>query len=237
MEVIPAIDLKGGKCVRLYQGDYRQETVFSDDPLGMALHWSSSGASRLHLVDLDGAAKGEPRHWLVIAEIAKAINIPVQVGGGIRRMETIERLLGSGVDRVILGTAAIEDPELIKEVCHRFGEAIVVGVDARDGYVATHGWKRKTRFTAIELIQGMTSLGAKRFIYTDISRDGTLSQPNFEVIAELISTTKLPIIASGGIASISHLVRLKQLGAEGAIIGRALYTGDIRLEEALAALR
>jgi phosphoribosylformimino-5-aminoimidazole carboxamide ribotide isomerase len=237
MEVIPAIDLKGGKCVRLYQGDYRQETVFSDDPLGMALHWSSSGASRLHLVDLDGAAKGEPRHWLVIAEIAKAINIPVQVGGGIRRMETIERLLGSGVDRVILGTAAIEDPELIKEACHRFGEAIVVGVDARDGYVATHGWKRKTRFTAIELIQGMTSLGAKRFIYTDISRDGTLSQPNFEVIAELISTTKLPIIASGGIASISHLVRLKQLGAEGAIIGRALYTGDIRLEEALAALR
>lgn len=237
MEVIPAIDLKGGKCVRLYQGDYRQETVFSDDPLGMALHWSSSGASRLHLVDLDGAAKGEPRHWLVIAEIAKAINIPVQVGGGIRRMETIERLLGSGVDRVILGTAAIEDPELIKEACHRFGEAIVVGVDARDGYVATHGWKRKTRFTAIELIQGMTSLGAKRFVYTDISRDGTLSQPNFEVIAELISTTKLPIIASGGIASISHLVRLKQLGAEGAIIGRALYTGDIRLEEALAALR
>jgi len=237
MEVIPAIDLKGGKCVRLYQGDYRQETVFSDDPLGMALHWSSSGASRLHLIDLDGAAKGEPRHWLVIAEIAKAINIPVQVGGGIRRMETIERLLGSGVDRVILGTAAIEDPELIKEACHRFGEAIVVGVDARDGYVATHGWKRKTRFTAIELIQGMTSLGAKRFIYTDISRDGTLSQPNFEVIAELISTTKLPIIASGGIASISHLVRLKQLGAEGAIIGRALYTGDIRLEEALAALR
>jgi len=237
MEVIPAIDLKGGKCVRLYQGDYRQETVFSDDPLGMALHWSSSGASRLHLVDLDGAAKGEPRHWLVIAEIAKAINIPVQVGGGIRRMETIERLLGSGVDRVILGTAAIEDPELIKEVCHRFGEAIVVGVDARDGYVATHGWKRKTRFTAIKLIQGMTLLGAKRFIYTDISRDGTLSQPNFEAIAELISMTKLPIIASGGIASISHLVRLKQLGAEGAIIGRALYTGDIRLEEALAALR
>ena len=237
MEVIPAIDLKGGKCVRLYQGDYRQETVFSDNPLGMALHWSSSGAPRLHLVDLDGAAKGEPRHWPVIAEIAKVINIPIQVGGGIRHMETIERLLGSGVDRVILGTAAIEDPELIKEACHRFGEAIVIGVDARDGYVATHGWKRETRFTAIELIQGMTLLGAKRFIYTDISRDGTLSQPNFEVIAELISTTKLPIIASGGIASISHLVRLKQLGAEGAIVGRALYTGDVRLEEALAALR
>jgi phosphoribosylformimino-5-aminoimidazole carboxamide ribotide isomerase len=237
MEVIPSIDLKGGKCVRLYQGDYRQETVFSDDPLGMALHWSSSGAPRLHLVDLDGAAKGEPHHWPVIAEIAKVINIPIQVGGGIRHMETIERLLGGGVDRVILGTAAIEDPELIKEACHRFGEAIVVGVDARDGYVATHGWKRETRFTAIKLIQEMTLLGAKRFIYTDISRDGTLSQPNFEVIAELISTTKLPIIASGGIASIGHLVRLKQLGAEGAIIGRALYTGDIRLEEALAALR
>ena len=237
MEVIPAIDLKGGKCVRLYQGDYRQETVFSDDPLGMALHWSSSGASRLHLVDLDGAAKGEPRHWPVIAEIAKAINIPVQVGGGIRRRETIETLLGGGVDRVILGTAAAEDPELIKEACRRFGEAIVIGIDARDGYVATHGWKRETRFTAIKLVQGMTALGAKRFIYTDISRDGTLSQPNFEAIAELLSTTKLPIVASGGIASISHLVRLKQLGAEGAIVGRALYTGDVRLEEALAALR
>jgi phosphoribosylformimino-5-aminoimidazole carboxamide ribotide isomerase len=237
MEIIPAIDLKGGKCVRLYQGDYRQETVFSHDPVGVALHWCSLGAPRLHIIDLDGAAKGEPCHTSIISEIAKAINIPVQVGGGIRRRETIETLLGSVVDRVILGTAAAEDPDLTKEACHRFGEAIVVGIDARDGYVATHGWKRKTRFTAIELIQEMTSLGAKRFIYTDISRDGTLSQPNFEAIAGLISTTKLPIIASGGIASISHLVRLKQLGAEGAIIGRALYTGDIRLEEALATLR
>ncbi|MBM4462482.1 MAG: 1-(5-phosphoribosyl)-5-[(5-phosphoribosylamino)methylideneamino]imidazole-4-carboxamide isomerase [Chloroflexi bacterium] len=237
MEVIPAIDLKGGKCVRLYQGDYRQETVFSDDPVGMARHWSSLGALRLHLVDLDGAAKGEPCHTPVISEIAKAIHIPVQVGGGIRRMETIEILAGGGVDRVILGTAAAEEPELVREACHRFGEAIVVGVDARDGYVATHGWKKKTRFTAVELIQEMTLLGAKRFIYTDISRDGTLSQPNFEAIAELLSMTKLPIIASGGIASISHLVRLKQLGAEGAIVGRALYSGDIRLEEALAVLR
>jgi phosphoribosylformimino-5-aminoimidazole carboxamide ribotide isomerase len=237
VEIIPAIDLKGGKCVRLYQGDYRQETVFSEDPVGLALYWSSSGAPRLHLVDLDGAAKGQPCHTPVISEIVKAISIPVQVGGGIRRRETIEALLGGGVDRVILGTAAAEEPELMKEACHRFGEAIVVGVDARDGYVATHGWKKKTRFTAIKLIQEMMSLGAKRFIYTDISRDGTLSQPNFEAIEELISTTKLPIIASGGITSISHLVRLKQLGVEGAIVGRALYTGDIRLEEALAALR
>jgi phosphoribosylformimino-5-aminoimidazole carboxamide ribotide isomerase len=237
VEVIPAIDLKGGKCVRLYQGDYRQETVFSEDPVGLALYWSSLGAPRLHLVDLDGAAKGQPCHTPIISEIVKAISIPVQVGGGIRRRETIEALLGGGVDRVILGTAATEEPELIEEACRRFGEAIVVGVDARDGYVATHGWKKKTRFTVIELIKEMTSLGAKRFIYTDISRDGTLSQPNFEAIEELISTTKLPIIASGGITSISHLVRLKQLGVGGAIVGRALYTGDIRLEEALAALQ
>lgn len=237
MEVIPAIDLKGGKCVRLYQGDYGKETVFSNDPVGMALKWVSSGASRLHLIDLDGAAGGKPCHLPMIGDIAKAIPIPVQVGGGIRQMETVERLLAAGAERVILGTAAAENPAMITEACRRFGEAVVIGVDALDGYVSIHGWQRKTETTAIDLIQQMAVLGAKRFIYTDISRDGTLSQPNFEAIAELVGKTSLPIIASGGIASIDHLVRLKQLGVEGAIIGRALYTGDIELGKALAALR
>ena len=236
MEIIPAIDLRGGKCVRLYQGDYSQETVFSDDPVGMARHWSSLGAPRLHLVDLDGAATGKLCHLPVIGEIAMAINIPLQVGGGIRQMESIAKLLDAGVERVILGTVAVANPEVITEACHHFGDAVIVGIDARDGYVAVHGWQRETTITASELIQQMTALGARRFIYTDILRDGTLTQPNFEAIAELASKTSLPIIASGGVTSISDLTKLSQLGVEGAIVGKALYTGDIKLEEALAAL-
>ena len=235
MEVIPSIDLKGGRCVRLYQGDYKRETVFSDDPVGTARQWESLGAPRLHLIDLDGAAKGEPCHLKAISEIAGALKIPVQVGGGIRQIEVIRRLLKKGVQRVILGTVAVENPVLVKEACQQYGEAIIVGIDAREGYVATQGWQKKTTITALALIQQMITLGARRFIYTDILRDGTLTQPNFEAIAELVKETSLPIIASGGVTSISHLRKLNQLGVEGAIIGRALYTGDIKLEEALAA--
>lgn len=236
MEVIPAIDLRGGKCVRLYQGDYSQETVFSADPAGIALHWQSLGAPKLHLVDLDGAARGELCHLSIISEMAKVVKIPVQVGGGIRQLETIEQLLEIGVERVVLGTAAVENPGLVEEACQRFGEAIIVGIDARDGYVCTQGWQKKTSVTAAELVQEMATLGVKRFIYTDITRDGTLTQPNFEAVAELVSKTSLPIIASGGVSSISHLKRLSQLGVEGVIVGRALYTKDIKLEEALAAI-
>jgi phosphoribosylformimino-5-aminoimidazole carboxamide ribotide isomerase len=237
MEVIPAIDLKGGKCVRLYQGDYSQETVFSDEPASVARQWQSLGAPRLHLVDLDGAARGELYHSSLISEILKAVKIPVQVGGGIRQLKTIEQLLETGAGRVVLGTTAVDNPSLVREVCHRFGEAIIVGIDARDGYVATHGWQKKTNITAFELVQQMAALGVRRLIYTDITRDGTLTQPNFEAIAELTGKTNLPIIASGGVTSITHLKRLFQLGVEGVIIGRALYTGDVRLEEALAATK
>ena len=237
MKVIPAIDLKGGKCVRLYQGDYSQETVFSDEPVIVASQWQSLGAPKLHLVDLDGAARGELCHLSLISEIVKAVKIPIQVGGGIRQLETIEQLLEGGASRVVLGTAAVENPSLVEEACHRFSEAIIVGIDARDGYIATRGWQKKTNITAFELVQQMAALGVGRFIYTDILRDGTLTQPNFEAIAELISKTELPIIASGGVTSVSHLKRLFQLGVEGAIIGRALYTGDVRLEEALAAIK
>jgi phosphoribosylformimino-5-aminoimidazole carboxamide ribotide isomerase len=237
MEVIPAIDLKGGKCVRLYQGDYSQETVFSDEPASVARQWQSLGAPRLHLVDLDGAARGELYHSSLISEILKAVKIPVQVGGGIRQLKTIEQLLETGAGRVVLGTTAVDNPSLVREVCHRFGEAIIVGIDARDGYVATHGWQKKTNITAFELVQQMAALGVRRFIYTDITRDGTLTQPNFEAITELTGKTNLPIIASGGVTSITHLKRLFQLGVEGVIIGRALYTGDVRLEEALAATK
>jgi phosphoribosylformimino-5-aminoimidazole carboxamide ribotide isomerase len=236
MEVIPSIDLKGGRCVRLYQGDYARETVFSEDPLGTAQRWESLGAPRLHVVDLDGAASGEPRHLSVVARIAATLRIPVQVGGGIRRMEMIEQYVKAGIRRVVLGTAAVENPELVKEACLAFGEAIVLGVDARDGFVAVRGWQDKTSVPAADLIRQMEALGAKRFIYTDIARDGTLTEPNFQAISELMTKAKSPIIASGGVTSIDHLRKLSQLGVEGAIIGRALYTGDIRLDKALAAL-
>ncbi|MDR9458975.1 MAG: 1-(5-phosphoribosyl)-5-[(5-phosphoribosylamino)methylideneamino]imidazole-4-carboxamide isomerase [Dehalococcoidia bacterium] len=234
MEIIPAIDLKGGKCVRLYQGDYNQETVFSEEPTEMALHWQSLGARRLHIVDLDGAAKGKLWHATLIAEIARMVGIPIQVGGGLRRIEAIEQALELGVARTILGTAAIDDQTLIKEACRRFGNRVIVSIDARDGYVATHGWQESTTVNAIELVEIMVSYGVERFIYTDISRDGTLTEPNFDSVHELSVKTRLPIIIAGGISSLEHLKRLAELGVEGAIVGRALYTGDIDLKAALA---
>ncbi len=234
IEIIPAIDLRKGRCVRLYQGNYSRETVFSDDPFDVALKWQSIGAPRLHVVDLDGAASGEIQNLEIIRDIARAMLIPVQLGGGIRHIETIEALLKAGIDRVILGTAAVEDPRLVTEACHRFRDSIIIGIDAREGYVATHGWKKDTEQTAVELANSMMQLGVRRFIYTDISRDGTLTEPNFSAITEMIDTTGLPIIAAGGITSVSHLKMLNKLGAEGAIVGKALYTGDISLKQALS---
>lgn len=200
----------------------------------MALKWQSMGASRLHIVDLDGAASGEIGNLDIIRDITKALLIPVQMGGGIRSLETIELLLKTGVERVILGTAAVEDPQLVSEACRRFRDSIVVGIDAREGYVATHGWVMDTDRKAVTLAESMVNLGVRRFVYTDISRDGTLTEPNFSGLTEMIDTLKLPVIAAGGIASISHLKMLAKLGAEGAILGRALYTGDIDLKEAIA---
>jgi len=228
--------LRGGRCVRLYQGNYKQETVFSDDPLDVALKWQSMGAPRLHVIDLDGAAAGEPRNLDVIKEIAKAVLIPTQLGGGIRHLETIEQLLKAGIERVILGTAAVENPRLVEEVCHRFRESVIIGIDAREEFVATHGWLQDTELTSLALAESMVQLGARRFIYTDISRDGTLTEPNFSAIAEMIDTIRLPVIAAGGISSLNHLRMLKKLGAEGAVVGKALYTGDIDLKQALAAI-
>ncbi len=233
MEIIPAIDLRGGKCVRLYQGDYERETVFSDDPVSVALRWQSEGAKRLHLVDLDGAARGELCNLDAIERIAAAVEIPVQVGGGVRSLETIEQLLKLGVGRAILGTVAVEDPGLVEEACQRLGEQIIIGIDARDGRVATRGWLQQSTITAGELAARMVGLGARRFIYTDISRDGTLTSPNFEAVAELLSQVSVPVIAAGGISSVEHLTRLAALGVEGAIVGRAIYTGDVKLGEAI----
>ncbi len=233
MEIIPAIDLRNGKCVRLYQGDYEKETVFSDDPVSIALRWQSEGARRLHLVDLDGAAKGELRNLDAIEKIVTAVDIPVQVGGGVRSLETIEHLLNLGVGRAILGTVAVENPELVDKACRRYGEQIIIGIDARDGWVATRGWLQQSSTTAGELAARMIGLGARRFIYTDIGRDGTLTSPNFEAVAELLSQVSIPVIAAGGISSVEHLTRLAKLGVEGAIVGRAIYTGDVKLTEAI----
>ncbi len=234
IEIIPSIDLRNGKCVRLYQGDYNRETVFSDDPLDVALKWQSMGAPRLHIVDLDGAASGEIRNLEIIRNIAKAMLIPVQLGGGIRDIETVEALLKAGIERVILGTAAVEDPRLVVEACRRFRESIIVSIDARDGFVATRGWVKDTNITAVELAKSMAQIGVIRFIYTDINRDGTLTEPNFSAIAEMIDAIRLPVIAAGGISSLKHLKMLQKLGAEGAIVGKALYTGDINLKQALS---
>ena len=186
MEIIPAIDIKGGKCVRLYQGDYSRETIFSEDPAAVALDWRGQGAGRLHLVDLDGAASGEIRNMAVIEAIVRQAGLPVQLGGGVRDEATVDRLLGIGIDRVIVGTAAVEKPELVKRLCYKFGEAIAVGIDARDGCVATHGWKKGTKVTALELGQRMADVGIRRVVYTDIKRDGTLTEPNFAGVGELV---------------------------------------------------
>lgn len=237
MEIIPAIDLKGGRCVRLYQGDYSRETIFSDNPVEVARHWQSLGAQRLHIVDLDGAAKGKPQHSLIIESIAHSVQLPLQLGGGLRSIDAIAQAFDLGVARVIIGTAAIEDQTLVQEACRRFGNLIIVGIDARDGYVATRGWKEGTTVTAIELAWRMTHVGVGRFIYTDIARDGTLTEPNFDAIAELVKQVEVPVIAAGGISSIEHLERLSQIEVEGAIVGRALYTGNIDLKRALDVVR
>jgi phosphoribosylformimino-5-aminoimidazole carboxamide ribotide isomerase len=234
MEIIPAVDIKNGKCVRLYQGDYNRETVFSEDPVAVALNWQAQGAGRLHLVDLDGAAGGKPRNIAVIEAVVKQVGLPVQLGGGIRDEATVAKLLAIGVNRVILGTAAVENSKLVERLCRKYGEAIVVGIDARDGHVATHGWVKGTKIKALKLGLRMAAVGARRIIYTDIKRDGTLTEPDFEAIAEMVKGVNLHVIAAGGISALGHLRKLKELGVEGAIVGKALYTGDINLKEALA---
>ena len=194
------------------------------------------GAPRLHIVDLDGAATGELRNLDIIREIASAMLIPTQLGGGIRDLETVKSLLKAGIERVILGTAAVEDPALVKEACQKFQESIIIGIDAREGRIAIKGWRLDTELMAIEFAESMVKLGARRFIYTDINRDGTLTEPNFAATAELIDAIGVPVIAAGGVSSINHLKMLEKLGAEGAIAGKALYTGDINLKQALAAI-
>ena len=236
MEIIPAIDIRGGRCVRLYQGDYAQETVFNEDPVTAALTWCSQGARWLHIVDLDGAVSGEPKNIDVVRQIIRETGLSVELGGGIRREKVAEELLRQGMSRIVLGTAAIEGRELITKLCQRFGEAIAVSLDARDGKIAIRGWQKNTVSEVLQLSREMVAAGARRFIYTDIERDGTLAGPNLDMITGLLTETNVPVIVAGGISRLEHLRRISELGAEGAIIGKALYTGDINLGEAIVQL-
>ena len=237
MEVIPAVDIKGGRCVRLVRGNFRRETVYSDNPVEVARRWESLGARRLHVVDLDGAVAGEPVNLPVIEDIRRTVSVPIQLGGGIRTLETIQRLLDMGIERVILGTVAVVNPDLAAEACRRYGERIAVSIDAGKGVVWIKGWKERSGLRAAEMARRMAGLGVQRLIYTDISRDGTLTEPHFAAIKELVSQTALPVIASGGVAAIADLLRLAEIGVEGTIVGKALYTGNVDLAQALAAVR
>ncbi|MBI4783971.1 MAG: 1-(5-phosphoribosyl)-5-[(5-phosphoribosylamino)methylideneamino]imidazole-4-carboxamide isomerase [Oscillatoriophycideae cyanobacterium NC_groundwater_1537_Pr4_S-0.65um_50_18] len=239
MDVIPAIDLLNGQCVRLYQGDYAQSQVFDENPVAVARQWAEQGATWVHLVDLDGAKAGHPVNQQAIAAIVRSVDVPVQVGGGLRDRQSVADLLALGVRRVILGTVAVEQPELVQTLCQEFPGQIVVGIDARNGKVATRGWLETSEVEAVALAQQMATLGAAAIIYTDIHRDGTMQGPNREALRELAEAISIPVIASGGVSSITDLLNLLALeprGVSGAIVGRALYTGDIVLPEAIRAV-
>ncbi|WP_036487584.1 1-(5-phosphoribosyl)-5-[(5-phosphoribosylamino)methylideneamino]imidazole-4-carboxamide isomerase [Myxosarcina sp. GI1] len=239
MEVIPAIDLLDGKCVRLYQGDYARASQFSDRPAEVARSWEQQGATRIHVVDLDGAKQGKSVNLTAIKAIVREVSIPIQVGGGLRDRTSVARLLDLGVERTILGTIAVEQPDLVTELCREFPQQILVGIDARNGRVATKGWLETSETEATELAQRMAKQGVAAIIYTDIQRDGTLSGPNLPALRVLAEAIDIPVIASGGVSSLSDLLSLlalEPLGIEGAIVGRAIYTGDLDLKEALQAV-
>ena len=237
MIVIPAIDLKEGKCVRLEQGLMEKDTVFCDNPARQALEWQRQGADMLHIVDLDGAFAGEPRNRAAIAAIVAVLTIPTQLGGGIRDLATIEAYLSLGIGRVILGTAAQRNPALVEEACRLFPGRIVVGIDAKNGMVAVQGWAEVTGITAIELARKFEGFGVAAVIYTDISRDGMMQGPNIAATRELAEAISIPVIASGGVSSladIENLMAIEASGVAGVITGKAIYTGAIRLDEAVA---
>lgn len=236
MIIFPAIDIRDGKCVRLFKGDFNQETVFSDKPEEMAEKWQAEGAEFLHLVDLDGALAGKSQNLATVKKIIAAVNIPVELGGGIRTMENIDEVLALGVKRVILGSVAVKNPELVKEACAKYGERIVVGIDAKDGIVAVDGWGVSSNVDVITLAKEMAKAGVKTIIYTDISRDGTLAGVNVEATAKLARESGINIVASGGVkstADIKALLPYEKDGIEGVIVGKSIYMKTLDLAEAI----
>lgn len=232
--VYPAIDLQGGRCVRLVQGDFARATTYGEDPAAVARRWRDGGAQWLHVVDLDAARDGNPANLDAVAAIVAAAERPVQCGGGLRSVEAAERLFQRGVARVVVGTAAIEQPDLLPQLAARWPGRVALGVDARGGRVAVRGWTETSAVLAVDLISQWAELPLAAVIYTDIARDGTLTEPNWTELASVIATSAAPVIASGGVAQLDHLRRIKGLGAAGAIVGKALYTGDVDLTAALA---
>jgi phosphoribosylformimino-5-aminoimidazole carboxamide ribotide isomerase len=233
MIILPAIDIKDGQCVRLFQGDYAQVTTYDTDPLRVAQRWAEAGASWLHVVDLDGAKQGQPVNTEIIGRICAATRLRIEVGGGMRSLTHIEQMLELGVERVILGTVALLNRTLLQDALHRFGARIVVGLDARDGLVAIAGWRETSQVRATELARELEAMGVARFIYTDIARDGALTGPNLPALREMQQATTRPLIASGGVSNLADLEALAALHVEGAIVGKAIYTGDVELASAI----
>lgn len=233
MRMYPAIDLKDGECVRLYKGDYDKKTVYSTDAVATALSWQKSGADFLHVVDLDGARSGDGKNRAVIKEICKNVSMRVQTGGGIRTMEDIDELISSGVARVILGTAAVKNFALVEEAVAKYGDKIAVGIDAKDGFVATDGWEKVSELTAVDFAKKVEKAGVRTIIYTDIATDGAMCGPNIAAMKEMVNETGLNVIASGGVSCIEDVAALLKTGVEGAITGRAIYDGALDLAEAV----
>lgn len=240
MLIVPAIDLKGGKCVRLLRGEMDAETVYGDDPVAIGQRWVSEGAEYLHVVDLDGAVSGRVVNGAAIEALCKTLPIPIEVGGGVRSVERAAELLARGADRAIFGTAALADPDVVRSACERFPGRIAVGIDARDGRVAVQGWTKTSTTSAIDLARRVEEFGACRIIYTDISRDGTQQGVNVAATVAVAAAVGIPVTASGGVGSLADIAALKAAGAPGidaVIVGRALYTGAVRLPEAITAAR
>ena len=240
MIVIPAIDIKQGKVVRLLQGKYEEEKIYSDDPIAVALDLEAQGAVLLHVVDLDGALSGELKNFDIIKEIAEEVSIPIEMGGGIRTYDDAEKILNAGIERVIMGTKACEDQRLIEELIKEYMERVIISVDARDGLVATEGWTKLTKIKAVDLVKDIESWGIKTIVYTDVSKDGTLKGPNIAALDQILKVTKtISVIASGGVSSIDDLLRLRDVHPRrvyGAIVGKAIYEGKINLKEAIKRL-
>lgn len=237
MRIYPAIDIKDGKCVRLLKGDFNEVTVYGDNPADMAVKWEDQGGEFIHVVDLDGAVKGHGVNADVIKEICKRVSVPVQTGGGIRTMEDIEAKLACGISRVIIGTKAVSDAEFVKKAVEKYGDKIVIGIDAKDGMVAVEGWEKVSEFKAVDFAKKMAEIGVKTIVYTDIATDGTLAGPNIEAMKEMVENVDVDIIASGGVGNTEHIKSLVPTGVEGVIVGRAIYTGDVDLKTAIEAVK
>lgn len=233
MIIYPAIDIKDGKCVRLYKGDYDKVTVYNENPLEVAQSFAEAGAEFIHLVDLDGARDGESKNKEIIFEIAEKMPVPVQTGGGIRSLETVRDYLFHGIQRVILGTSAVQDKEFLELAVEEFGEKIVVGIDAKDGFVAYSGWEKLSASRAVEFAKEVEAIGVRTIVYTDIATDGTLQGPNFKEMAQMAHSVGMNVIASGGVSCLEDIEKLKETGVKGVIVGKAIYTGNVELREAI----